>query len=175
MRTPYILWNDWIRSWIQITQWEERFQELWKILKWKIAFSAADIQLLLKTMLWDIYEKMLASTQKACRPLLKEMEDKWDIGWALLEAIALFNIQSRVADDNEDLDIWDAKSAFDFMMSEQSCGFSEYKDIFHQVNHFRNNGKLEPPEMYTMWRVENACQDWRSAIVALLDEYKQED
>lgn len=147
----------------------------WDLVRWwditgnTMRLSAQEIQTCFNTMMWDMYEEMSPETQKACRELLKNFEDTNDSATWLLEGISLLNIEKYIIEWNQSLDITAFDSGYDCMSSREGVDFIVYEDLFHQVNFYRTNWKLQPPELYTIWNIEWVRLKWRDAVRELLE------
>lgn len=167
-RYPTEIWFD--QEWLSLILNDNGLLMRWPDLANQIMrLSPEEVKTAYKIMMWNIYEKMSSEVQKLARPILIQFEN-FDIEMWLLTAIWLFNIIWQIQawaqfDIPDDVD-W----IYDFVRSDW-FQMTMMEDLFNQVNYFRNNGKLHPPEMVTIWKIEIARQRWRQAVQTLLDSY----
>lgn len=154
---------------LQIVQAEWWIQHISYFLWDKLWLAPSEIQKCFKVMMWDIYDELSAASQKMAIKVFNDFQDKWDIAGWLLEAIAIINIEHHMLNWGT-LDVWDAESGMDLMLSLQWIEFSLYEKLFHQVNEYRNTGKLNPPALETIWTIESVRERWADAVKRLLEE-----
>lgn len=141
----------------------------WDIAEGIMRLSHSEIKTAFKVMMWDIYEGLGSEIQQLIREVLIRFEDQGDIEMWLLTVIGLFNIVWQIQPWATFSIPEGTKDIYDFVKSDW-FEITMFHDLFNQVDHYRVNGKLLPPEMIAIWNVEKARTEWRESVKDLLED-----
>jgi len=134
--------------------------------------SNKEVRVCFQQMMWDIYQKLAPEVQRILNEVLRKYETENDIEMWLLTVIGMFNIVWKInAGANFDIPK-NTEDVYDFVKSSPDYEMLMFWELFEQVDHYRNNGKLQPPEMITVWNIEVARREWREVVRTVLDQIK---